>query len=336
MEWFCTEKALSALTERGKRLSAGFRILLAVSVLGFVALCLLVRTENAKVMHPVLMGFAVLAGWACIALFQLGIRANRVQRGHLAMLLDGEKEFPEGRVTLTRESVQIPRSIRIRKVLLDTGAEEPRRLNLDEIWVSRMPPDGSRMRLAVTHGYIAGVEMLEPAPGRRTESGVPARARRAAGLIPLLGIWLIAAVILGSFVFYRITDTDPARKITLWVDGDLRQEEQLAALLEKSLPDSVRMVQVHAFRYAMFGSEALKAADLYIVPDGEKDQFAGWFAPGEEGIPVSGPEAAVPVASAWILYRPEETYRLYLGAGSPHLEDGLAAQAAGVLLSLTE
>ena len=144
----------------------------------------------------------------------------------------------------------------------------------------------------------------------------------------LIVLVLLVAVIFGSFVFYQITDTDPAHKLTLYVDGEVRNEAQLAALLEKELPEPIRMVQVHPFSYAMFGSDALRAADLYIVPDSEKEQYADWFAPGEEALTVCDPGGTVSVAGSWILYAPGETYRLYIGAYSPHLSDGLARRGA--------
>lgn len=337
MEWFCTEEERSALQKREKRLTAAFRILAGVTVIAFVVLCLLVRTENAKTMHVALMVSTALLGWICITLRVLGVKESRTQLAHLDMLREGEKEFREGRITLTGDSVQIPKSIRIRKVLLDTDEAEPKRLNLDEKWIPRLPPDGSKVRLALTHSYIAGVELLEPPAGTLPDPGVsrkPARIRKAAGLIPLLGIWLIAAVIFSSFVFYRITDTDAARKITLYVDGEIRDEALLAARLEKGLPDPVRMVQIHPFRYAMFGSAALKGADLFIVPDRDRDQFADWFAPGEEGLPVHDPETGLSVAGGWILYAADDVYRLYIGAESPHLADGLARRAAELLLAM--
>ena len=143
-------------------------------------------------------------------------------------------------------------------------------------------------------------------------------------LLPLLGIWALAAFFFSSFVFYQITDTDPVHKLTLYVDGEVRNEAQLAARLEKGLGEPIRMV----------GSEALKTADLYIVPDSDREQYADWFAPGGEGLPVYDPEAGVSVAGTWILYAPEETYRLYIGAGSPHLTDGLAQQGAELLMKL--
>ena len=337
MEWFCTEEERSALQTRGKKLTAAFRILTGLTVAVFVVLCLLVRTGNASSMHRIIIAATAVLGWICIAVWMLGVKETRTRLGHLSMLLDGEKDFREGFLTLTRESVQIPKSIRIRKILLDTGKETPERLNLDERWISRMPPDGSKVRLAVTHSYIAGMEVLETPSGVRKASGAsdwPARMRKAVKLLPLLGIWALAAVFISSFVFYQITDTDPAHKITVYMDGEMQNGEQLAALLEESLPAPIRMVQVHPFRYAMFGSAALKAADLFIVPDGDRDQFADWFAPEEEGIPVYHSETGLSVAGTWFLYSPEETYRLYIGAESAHLEDGLARQAAEILLAL--
>ena len=190
------------------------------------------------------------------------------------------------------------------------------------------------MRLALVHSYIAGVETLESGSAEGGASRRPARIKKIGQLIPLLGVWLLVAVIFGSFVFYQITDTDPAHKLTLYVDGEVRNEAQLAALLEKELPEPIRMVQVHPFSYAMFGSDALRAADLYIVPDSDLEQFADWFAPGEESVTVHDPETGVSVAGTWLLYAPEETYRLYLGANSAHLEDGLARQGAELLINL--
>ena len=334
MEWFYTEKDRSALKKQEQKLTAAFWILAAAAAAVFIVLCLLIRTENAQTMHPALIAATALLGWFCIALWQLGVKEARTQLGHLDMLREGEKEFREGQMILSRESIQIPKSIRIRKVLLDTGESDQLRLNLDENWISRMPADGSRVRLAVTHSYIAGVEVLEKASGKRTERNTPARMRKAAKLIPLLGIWALAAVIFSSFVFYQITDTDAAHKITIYIDGEIRNEAQLAARLEKELPDPVRMVQIHPFRYAMFGSAALKAADLFIVPDRDKSQFADWFAPGDPGIPVYQPETDVSVAGTWILYEPGETYRLYTGAGSAHLEDGMARRTAELLTAV--
>ena len=338
MEWFSTEEELSSWKKHVKQLTAVFRILVCLAAAAFIVLCLLVRTENAQTFHWILIAVAIVLGGICISLHVLGIQEARAQAGHLDMLLQGEKEMLTGRMTLTDESIRIPKSIRIRKVLLDTGEETPKRLNLDERWIGRMPADGSLVRLPVSHSYIAGVEILEetsPADTGRPVSRRPARAWKLKKLLPLLGIWTIVAVIFSSFVFYQITDTDPGHKLTVYVDGEVRNEAHLAARLEKDLEEPIRMVQVHPFMYAMFGSEALKTADLYIVPDSEKNLYADWFAPGDEGVPVYDAEAGISVAGTWILYKSDDVYRLYTGAGSPHLTDGLARRGAELLMTLT-
>ena len=151
MEWFCTDGEKTVLQQRERRLTAAFRILACFAAAVFIALCMVIRTDNMNTMHAVLIAVTAVSGWACIILYTAGVRETRTQLGHLNMLRDGEKEILEGTLTVTRETVQIPKSIRIRKVLLDTGGEEPERLNLDDKWTSRMPPDGSRVRLAVSH-----------------------------------------------------------------------------------------------------------------------------------------------------------------------------------------
>lgn len=335
MKWFCTDEKLSALKQRGRNLLIAFRIMLGITLIAFIVLSLLIRTENAAVMHWVLVGCTAVLGWVCILLYYAGVRESRTQVGHLAMLLDGKPEILEGRLTLTRESIQIPKSIRIRKVLLDTGEEEPQRLNLDEEWVSEVPPDGSLVRLALVHSYIAGLEVLEKAEdagGGREAPRRPSSLRKAAVILPLLGIWALAAFFIGSFVFYQRTDTDQAHKITIYMDGEVTGEVKLAARLEKELGNPVRMVQIHPFRYFMFGSAALKAGDLFIIPDSDLEQFADWLEAGEKWTAYD-PESGTAVAEDVFLYSENETYGLYIGAESVHREDGLARNAAELLLS---
>ena len=338
MEWFCTDGEKSALQKRERRLTAAFRILAGAAAALFVFLCLMVRTDNMNTMHGVLIAVTAVCGWACIILYITGVRETRMQLAHLNMLRDGEQEIREGILAVTGETVQIPKSIRIRKILLDTGAEEPERLNLDDRWTSRMPTEGSRVRLAVSHSYTAGLEVLEAKETggtARRVSGRPERIRKAMKLLPLLGIWALAAVFFSSFVFYRITDTDPGHKITIYMDGKTTGETALAARLEKELGDPIRMVRIFPFSYAMFGSEARRSADLFIIPDSHLEQYGEWIAQGEKSRIVSDPAAGISVAGNVFLYTSEEeepeTYRLYIGALSPHLRDGLARKAAEIL-----
>ena len=89
----------------------------------------------------------------------------------------------------------------------------------------------------------------------------------------------------------------------------------------------------------MFDSNRLKQADLYIVPDSHKEEYGKWF-PGEEGAILYDPASGRESAGKYFLFVPEggtpEPYRVYPGGSSVHLEDGLAREAAELLLSITE
>ena len=84
--------------------------------------------------------------------------------------------------------------------------------------------------------------------------------------------------------------------------------------------------------------EELKNADLYILPDSHRKQYGEWLLQGDEGILVYDPETGYTVAGDIFLYtegkESGEPFRLYLGANSPHLEDGTARQAAELLTAI--
>ena len=341
MNYFCTDGEWSALEGRERRLSAAFRILAALAPAVFIVLCLLVRTENARVMHAVMLGATAVPGAAAILVYLLLLRPVRRERKHLEMLRSGEKNILEGRLTVTGDSFRIPKSVRVRRVILNIGEEErPVLLNVDERWADRLPPDGTTVRLAAVHSYIAGLEDAGAEQDRggadRKVSRVRAFFRGASLVVPPLILWLFFVLIFGSFVFYRITDTVPARKISIYMDGVTAGEDQLAARMEKRMEGPVRMVKIHPFSYMMFGGDELKAADLFIVPDSGAEAYRDWFAEGG-GWLMYDPESGTAVAGDTFLYTADgkdEPYRMYIGAESPHLEDGLARRAAELLLSL--
>ena len=341
MELFSTDVERNRRKKKEKHFTLAFRIMVGFTIATFILLCLLIRTENARIMHAALIGTLMVSGWICIVLHLLGVQETRVELRHLDMLNSSEPKIMEGRMALENGIVQIPKSIRIRKLVLDTEGEEPERLNLDEKWVSRMPPDGTRVRLAVVHSYIAGIEVLEESDRKTIQKTFrgSAKLHRAAVLFPLLGIWALASVFFGSFVFYQLRDTDPAHKITVYMDGSTMNEDALAARLEKELGGAVQMVQIHPFQYFMFGSEALMGGDLLIIPDSALEQFGKWTAEEEESYIVFDPAAGVCIAGDTFLYskaEKPEIYRLYIGAKSPHLNDGLARKTAAILISLDQ
>ena len=344
MELFCTDGEWNRCKTREKRCTWLFRALAWFTPALFFVLCLFIRTGNTRTIHPVLLIATAVPGAAAIIVWVLFTRPARQELKHLEMLRNGSQDIREGTLTVTRESFRIPKSVRVRRVILETGEERPSLLNVDERWVGRMPPDGSKVRLAAVHSYIAGAEICECAAGVKAEprkvSAVRTFFRGVSAAFPLLVLWAFAVLIFGSFIFYQITDTSPAHKITLYVDGVTVNENQLAELLEKQLPDPIRMVRIHPFSYQMFGTDELKTADLYIIPDSRKEEYRDWFVPDDPGIPVYDPETGLIIAGEWFRYVSEgetaEPWRLYTGAGSAHLEDGLAAQAAQLLISVTD
>lgn len=167
------------------------------------------------------------------------------------------------------------------------------------------------------------------------------KSRKTAVLIPALLIWLILAVLFWSWIFTFLTDTDPAHKITLFADVTGCRDKELAIELEKELPDGIRMVKVHRFTYAMFDSNNLRNADLFILKASDLEQYREWLAPLPQqfaeqavlfdvsgvplGIPVFDPTDGTALAESYMTYTvpggEKELYCLAFGASSAHLPD---------------
>ena len=352
MEFFCTDGEWQAAERKERRLTLIYRILLILTPLVFIVLCLLVRTGNARVMHPVMLSVTGALGAAAIIVYLLFLRPTRQEKRHMDMLRNGEKEILEGRITVTGESFRIPKSVRVCRVILEEGEEpestmpqrieeekRPALLSIDERWACRLPADGTKVRLATVHNYIAGMETTEAGAARpdvsRKVSPVRRFLRGASLVTAPLVMWAFGAVIFGSFIFYQITDTRPEKKICIYMDGEMTGEDQLAARLEKLLPEPIRMVKIHPFSYVMFGGSELKAGDLFLVPDGKLSNYADWMETGESWI-LYDPEGGTAIAADTFLYTAdgtEDTWRLYIGAESVHREDGLAKEAAEQLIA---
>ena len=339
MERFLNEEVILRSRERVRRRTRIFYFMAAAALTVFVVLCLVTRTGNAAFMTKAAIVWAVLSGWAVVAFRAFALEPEKAEESHLTGLEAAEKKVREGRFFLREDSFRIPRSVRVRKVRLESG-DETLSLNLNEKLADRMPPDGSAVRVETARKFITAMEVTEAAPEQ-------APRRKASPLKKIPGIigrvllpatlWAMMALILTGFVFNQITDTKPENKITLYADCGLRNAAELAERLEKELGGAVRMVKIHPFTYAMFDSARLKQADLYIIPDSRKEEYGEWLAP-EEGTVVCNPDAGTAAAAAWFLYNPEgqapEIYRLYLGGSSVHLEDGLARKAAELLTGI--
>lgn len=356
MESFCTEKDLSAQRTLTRCYAFLFFFVCFLTLTVFVVLCLLTNTANAARMLRAALVSTVLLGWAGIAVYVCLLSPARAKLSHLEGLLGQAPALQEGRFFLTADSFQIPKSVRIRKVRLECGGES-NILNLDEAWVSRAPADGTIVRVQTVRKFITGVEVLAPPEAsdfREQRRSAPGKRflRLFFRLFPLFVLWVILVPIFGGFVFARITDTDAAHKVTVYVDAELRDAAVLAARLEKAVSPPVRMVKVHPFTYALFGSDALKQADLYIVPASHAQEYRDWFAPLPEdlasrsspenpnGIPVFDPSAGLNIAGSHILYTSasgnQEPFLLFFGRNSVHLNDHAALDVAEALLALPD
>ena len=341
MERFLNEEAVQRSRIRVRRYTVILCVLAALSLVCFVVLCLMTRTGNAQTMLFLAMACSILAGCGIIALWLFALEPARSEERHLTGLAALDPEVREGRFFMTGDHFRIPRSVRIRKVRLDTEAEALS-LNLNDRLADRMPPDGSLVRIEVARKFITGLEVLETGSeqGSRSKPSGVRKILRAFGRFFLPAVlWTMLAMLFTGFVFNQITDTSPESKIVIYADCEIRNAPELAEKLEKALNGQIRMVKIHPFSYVMFDSVRLKQADLYIVPDSRKPDYQEWFLP-EEGTVMYDPASGTEVAGSCFLYAPEgvspEPFRLYTGRNSVHLEDGLVARAAELLIVISD
>ena len=337
MERFLNEEAIQRSKNRARRALRIFFALAVCALILFAFLCLMTRTGNARRMLYLAMACMIPAGWCLIALWLFAVKPARAEEQHLTGLAAAEKDIREGRFFLDTDSFRIPKSVRVRKVRLETGTEMLS-LNLNDQLACRMPPDGSLVRVETSRKFITGMEVLESGSGQaeRPKTSRSGHVIRTLGdfILPAI-LWAVTAMIFTGFVFNRITDTAPENKIVLFADCEIQNAPDLAEKLEKELDGAVRMVKIHPFTYAMFDSSRLKQADLYLVPESHREEYREWFLQ-EDRLTAFDPASGVVAADAYFLYNPSETYCLYTGKSSVHLEDGLARQAAELILSLTD
>ena len=190
------------------------------------------------------------------------------------------------------------------------------------------------------------------------------KLKRFFDLVPALILWLMLSVFLWGWIFTFLTDTKPANKLSLFVDATVTDGTGLAVKLEETLlDDTIHMVKVHPFTYAMLDSEPLRQADVYLVRASHVEEYREWFAPLPErfadamrveadgiltldgtayGIRIWNGQEGSGIAQSYIDYHdpalPDEDVYLIFGRASLHLtgnENGLddkAVQLAETLL----
>ena len=89
---------------------------------------------------------------------------------------------------------------------------------------------------------------------------------------------VILSAIAVTFIFGRITDTVPAKKVTVYADVRSIRSAELETVLGEDLPEGIKMVKVHSFEYELFGFSG-GGADIFIVEKSRAEDFIGNFAP---------------------------------------------------------
>lgn len=151
----------------------------------------------------------------------------------------------------------------------------------------------------------------------------------------LFVLWLLASAIFWGWIFTLVTDTVPAKKVTVYCRVPEVNDRAMAVALEENMPDGLRMIQVHPFDYVMFDTDAFDRGDVFIVPASEDPDFVQDLLPleGAGETKVHDAETGAGAAASYIQYG-DEDYYMYLGSGSVHLDDGAALAVAREILAL--
>lgn len=159
---FFYSQAEALRLDRRAKISLYISLALPVSALIVcAALCSQVNTGNAERMLYLVIGIFTLAGWSAILLFRLVHLPSAAVCRHMKSILNGVEEEEEGRLSLSPAAFQIPKGILARKVFLAVeGEEEPRKLNIDDRLVKKLPTDGARVRVRTVRKFITAIEVL--------------------------------------------------------------------------------------------------------------------------------------------------------------------------------
>lgn len=148
-------------------------------------------------------------------------------------------------------------------------------------------------------------------------------------------LWALMSVLIWGWIFNLVTDTTFDKKVMIFAHVPAIQDVDLAEALEEDLPEGIKMVQVHSFDYVMFDTVSIQRADVLIIPAVDVPEMGDEIIPleGNDGTVIYDPDTGEGVLTDYITYG-DETYYLFLGAGSGHLEDGAAEEIARRLLDM--
>ncbi len=169
--------------------------------------------------------------------------------------------------------------------------------------------------------------------------------------LPAYVLWLLFSVMFWSWIVTLRTDTTADKKVTLFLDVPAVEDAALSGALEQSLPAGLKMVKAHSFSYVLFQQDALRAADLYVLPASEMEEFCPDLLPLEgfaaaDGWTKDGAlyglrcHRAAGGDAAFVTYtapdRTPEDHYICVAKDSLHIADGAALQVALRFLELMD
>ncbi len=151
------------IAHRQKRIRCWRAVLCTVAVAalaGCIVCCCLSTTATAAKMEQTAVLISNMAGWFVIYGLTAQLQPLRYALQHESNVLHTDWETVTGRITVEKERLQIPKSIAIYKVSVDTG-EEVRRLNVRADKAALLSGyDGRALALQTAYGYITAFEEI--------------------------------------------------------------------------------------------------------------------------------------------------------------------------------
>lgn len=359
ISFYSKEETLRA-KQRAKRLKILCVILAAATLTGCVLLCVLLKTKTEALYRLLITALSSLASGACVCVYMLGIRPAKAFYTHAEGLEDAEKEEAEGVLLPGKEYFSIPKSVAVCRVRLQQSEEQVLRLSVRADKEKLLPALGTHLKITAARKYILRTEISGETdiPGVE-EAGKEIKREKAAhrlrgklrkflSLLPPLLLCVILSAVMWNWIINLKTDTAPENKLTLYTTAALTDRTGLSVLMEDKLKadgaENIRVAQAREFTYFMFGGDALKGGDLFIIKESDLTEYADWFAPlpeemrtwpdaaficDEDGVPLGllldAPEHPNDLLRQYIT-GPDESLYLCFGKGSLHFaENGGAA-----------
>ncbi|MBR0087668.1 MAG: hypothetical protein IJL98_08035 [Lachnospiraceae bacterium] len=131
-------------------------ILMALALAACIYLAVSAKTLTFRQHETAAILVFLLTGWLCLTGYYAFLDPIRRQTVHFENMLEKEPETLEGRVTLLKTWVRIPKSITVRDVLLEHEDGTAKRIRLNRKFAGDFPQKTMSMKLEVRSGYITG------------------------------------------------------------------------------------------------------------------------------------------------------------------------------------